>query len=77
MFFSLFLKGVILPLGMGNSGCYGKGTQQQEQRYPFIPVCTRMVSVQAVVWLPVLGTFKVHTDIDAFDCEKNSLPQVD
>ena len=47
----------------------GKALQPQEQHYPSISACVVFLCVQTVVWLPVLGTFNMHTNIDACDTD--------
>ena len=48
-----------------------QGVQQpQEQRYPFLPVCAVCSCVHTMVWLPVSGSFNVHTDGDASVCTR-------
>ena len=44
--------------------------QPQEQRYPFLTMPAVFSCVQAKVWLPVLGSFNVHTDVNACDCTR-------
>ena len=46
----------------------GETQQQQEQRYPFLPVSAVLLGVQKMVWLPVFGILNVRTDADACDC---------
>ena len=45
----------------------GKDQQLQEHCYPFLSV--RVVFLcQTLVWLPVFGTFNVHTDVNDCNC---------
>ena len=48
----------------------GKPQQLQEQRYPFLPVCVGVLWVKWKIWLPVLGIFNTHTDVEACDCTR-------
>ena len=66
LFFSL--QYFIVPCGKFGSPYESKAQQPQEQRYPFLSVCAVFPCVQTMVWLPVLGIFNVHTDVDACDC---------
>ena len=50
--------------------------QPQEQRYRFLPVCAVLSSVQTKVWLPKLGIFNMHTDVNACDCTRGCTDNV-
>ena len=56
----------------GSWGCltWTRLQQPQEQCYPFLTVRVVFLTVQTKVWLPVLGTFNVRTDVvvNACDC---------
>ena len=54
----------------GNSGRFTWVSlqQPQEQRYPFLTVRAIVSCVRTKVWLPMLGIFNVHTDVNVIDC---------
>ena len=56
----------------GNSGrlTWVRVQQPQEQRYSFLTVRAIFSCIQLKVWLPVLGIFNVHTDVNACDCTR-------
>ena len=58
----------IVPCGKFESPDPGKAQQLTEQRYPFLSVHAVFLCVQTMVWLPVLGIFNMHTDVDACRC---------
>ena len=42
--------------------------QQQEQHYPFLPMCAVVVCVQTMECLPVFGIFNVRKEVGALSC---------
>ena len=59
-----------VPLGKSGLPYMGKAEQPQEQRYPFLSVCVVFSRVQTMVWLPVFGSFNVHTHVEACNCTR-------
>ena len=68
---SLFFKALHLSFA-GNSDrlTWVRLQQPQEQRYPFLTVRAVFSWVQTKVWLQMLGTFNVLTDVNACDCTR-------
>ena len=72
-FFFFFLFSFFITLHLPLVGNLGRLTrirlqQPQEQRHLFLTVCAVFSCVQTKVWLPMLGIFNVHTDVNVFDC---------
>ena len=59
-----------VPLGKFGLPSMGKAEQLQEQRYPFLSVCAVFSCVQTMAWLPVFGSFNVHTHVEACNCTR-------
>ena len=60
----------LIPAGKSGRLTWVRLQQPQEQRYPFLTMPAVFSCVQAKVWLPVLGSFNVHTDVNACDCTR-------
>ena len=64
MTFFLSLQYVIVTCAKFASPYQGAAQQQQEKRYPFLPVWVVFICVQTRVRLPLFGICNMHTDVD-------------
>ena len=64
---------VIVTCAKFGSPYLGTAQQQQEKRYPFLPVWVVFICVQTRVRLPVFGICNMHTDVDACDSAQGAV----